>query len=68
MEREWDNVDEQAAKEGKAVSRMNSFNTKEAPSPLSKLRRLFPDGLCYNIERMSPKEWRKLKNTTDIRF
>lgn len=68
MEREWDNVDEQAAREGSAVHRMNEYSTREAPSPLVKLRRLFPDDVCSEIERMSPKEWRKLKNRTDIRF
>lgn len=63
--RRWDSIDKSAAAEGAAISRMNSYRTddeSEGHTP----KRLFPDGVCYAIERMSSEEYKNLVGKTSI--
>ena len=65
--RVWDAIDKAAAAEGFAISRMNSYRIDDK-SDSRVPKRLFTNGVCFAIERMSAKEYKKLLNRSSILY
>jgi hypothetical protein len=55
----WDKIDEQAEREGKAITALSSYSPKtpNVSKSVGVPRRIFTNGLCYRIERLSPSDF-----------
>jgi len=65
--RVWDACDKSAAAEGQAISKMNSYSIQDREESRVP-RRLFSNAVCFAIEQMSNKEYKKLLDRNSILY
>lgn len=61
MNKSWDAIDEQAAREGRAILSLSEYSPTRPNQPtyFGMPRRAFTTDLCHRIERLSSKEFKK---------
>lgn len=61
MERHFDEIDRQAAREGDAIRRLSGYSPEQPNNPnrFGKPNRIFNTGLCSRIERLESTDYKK---------